>query len=256
MKVEALKDSVLLEIENRRKAATVGPWESDTDCDVIAPSVLVPALQEESGDDNWLIPYRVASLYYGPKGSQPWADTEFIAHAHEDVGRLLDEVKRLKAEVADLQDARVKTQEKFTEWRNTEFERFIDWRGIERKADVCLPCQGSGIRAYGSTATWRGGAGGQSVTSDVCDKCWGSGNVSKPFASWRKVRQVISAANTAFYRGAVAMRSLAAEFIKHNSHADGLGMGNLRLEEGIRGLGIPTDTSVEAVLSGSRMEKP
>lgn len=41
-------------------------------------------------------------------------------------------------------------------------------------------CFGSGRCMYGSTATWRGGVGGQSITEDVCDRCWGSGDESNP----------------------------------------------------------------------------
>lgn len=61
-------------------------------------------------------------------------------------------------------------------------ERFLEWRGIEK---ACASCGGSGYVAYGSTATWRGGIGGQAITTDVCDKCWGSGNADKPWPSWR-----------------------------------------------------------------------
>ena len=40
---------------------------------------------------------------------------------------------------------------------------------------ICSSCGGEGIKAYPSTATWHGGIGGQSITEDVCDKCWGTG---------------------------------------------------------------------------------
>src|SRR5690606_40467801 len=42
-------------------------------------------------------------------------------------------------------------------------------------ATPCELCHGLGVRAYGSTATWRGGAGGQAITSDGRDRGWGSG---------------------------------------------------------------------------------
>ena len=51
--------------------------------------------------------------------------------------------------------------------------------------DVRARCSGFGVIAYGSTATWRGGAGGQMVTSGVCDHCWGSGSHSKPWLNLR-----------------------------------------------------------------------
>lgn len=52
--------------------------------------------------------------------------------------------------------------------------------------DVCPKCGGSGYVVYGSTATWRGGVGGMTLTSDVCDRCWGSGSKSRPWPSWRQ----------------------------------------------------------------------
>lgn len=56
-------------------------------------------------------------------------------------------------------------------------EEALDWlrslRGVE---DPCPRCQGMGRRSYSSTATWRGGIGGQAITMDVCDVCWGTGD--------------------------------------------------------------------------------
>jgi len=43
------------------------------------------------------------------------------------------------------------------------------------KGVACETCQGFGVRSYASTAGWMGGAGGQSFTVGVCDKCWGTG---------------------------------------------------------------------------------
>lgn len=40
---------------------------------------------------------------------------------------------------------------------------------------ACERCAGAGTRTYGSTATWRGGIGGQILTEDICDRCWGTG---------------------------------------------------------------------------------
>ena len=63
------------------------------------------------------------------------------------------------------------------------------WRPIAAasRADYirhpCAECGGSGYRLYASTATWRGGIGGQAMTTDVCDKCWGSGDATKPWPS-------------------------------------------------------------------------
>jgi hypothetical protein len=40
---------------------------------------------------------------------------------------------------------------------------------------ICSSCGGEGMETYSSTATWKKGIGGQSITEDVCDKCWGTG---------------------------------------------------------------------------------
>ena len=58
----------------------------------------------------------------------------------------------------------------------------LDWLGIE-ECDLCLKCRGRGRRLYGSTATWRGGIGGQMITLDVCDACWGTGRNDKQGAN-------------------------------------------------------------------------
>lgn len=60
--------------------------------------------------------------------------------------------------------------------------RTLDWRGIE-EGQECPRCGGAGTLAYSSTATWRGGAGGSTITTDVCATCWGSGT-KRPWPSW------------------------------------------------------------------------
>lgn len=65
------------------------------------------------------------------------------------------------------------------------FAEFLEMRGIERREDACPECVGVGVKSYSSTATWRGGIGGQAFTMDVCDKCWGSGNRHQPWPSHR-----------------------------------------------------------------------
>lgn len=62
--------------------------------------------------------------------------------------------------------------------------RLLDWRGLTLET-ACKRCRGAGVRAYGSTATWRGGVGGQAITSDVCDGCWGSGDANNRWPSHR-----------------------------------------------------------------------
>ena len=55
-----------------------------------------------------------------------------------------------------------------------------NYRGIEIH-EACKDCDGFGIKVYGSTATYRGGIGGQMMTNDVCNKCWGSGRDKHPW---------------------------------------------------------------------------
>lgn len=59
-------------------------------------------------------------------------------------------------------------------------------RGIE-PGDACPKCSGMGVRWYSSTATWRGGIGGQACTRDVCDACWGSGSATCPWTNLRTI---------------------------------------------------------------------
>lgn len=61
----------------------------------------------------------------------------------------------------------------------------LEWRNIDPDS-VCQECGGSGVTTYGDTSTWRGGIGGQTITTDVCDKCWGSGDADRPWPNRRR----------------------------------------------------------------------
>jgi hypothetical protein len=63
----------------------------------------------------------------------------------------------------------------------------LRWRGIEVP---CQRCHGSGVRLYGSTSTWQGGAGGAEMTTDVCDQCWGTGDERRKGADLRELMAV------------------------------------------------------------------
>lgn len=67
------------------------------------------------------------------------------------------------------------------------YDDMLNWRGIDRSNGdkPCKSCGGSGVRLYGSSTTWRGGIGGQVMTSDTCDECWGSGIEGKPLRNLR-----------------------------------------------------------------------
>lgn len=45
---------------------------------------------------------------------------------------------------------------------------------------TCKDCKGTGKKWYSNTSTWRKGVGGERMTEDVCDKCWGSGDEEHP----------------------------------------------------------------------------
>ena len=73
------------------------------------------------------------------------------------------------------------------------YNDFLQWRRIDPAVDtVCKRCSGSGIASYGSTCTWHGGIGGQMMTSDVCDKCWGSGKTNEPWANLKQLTTKVS----------------------------------------------------------------
>lgn len=78
------------------------------------------------------------------------------------------------ARVADLERQR-------DEYRSRPWEA----RGV---TNPCPRCCGSGAFAYGSISTWKGGAGGQMITRDVCDQCWGSGEAGAPWTNLREMR--------------------------------------------------------------------
>lgn len=66
--------------------------------------------------------------------------------------------------------------------------RMAAYRGVERNA-MCPECNATGVKTYSSTAVWRGGIGGQSITSAACDHCWGSGDKFRPWTDLRKMDQ-------------------------------------------------------------------
>lgn len=103
----------------------------------------------------------------------------------------MNEYEELRQKYNTLAEAHEKLREKHNSVRDEFFKvspssRFYD---IEQ-GDFCTECNGSGYKLYGSTATWRGGIGGQAMTTSVCDKCWGSGSTSKPWPSWRKYEEL------------------------------------------------------------------
>lgn len=58
------------------------------------------------------------------------------------------------------------------------------YRGVETP---CESCAGLGVKLYGNTSTWHYGFGGQALTPDVCDSCWGSGDTNRKWTNVRKL---------------------------------------------------------------------
>lgn len=85
-----------------------------------------------------------------------------------------------------------KVEEELERYKRDELARLCNWRGIT-EGEECPECGGSGTKAYGSTATWHGGIGGQAITSGVCDRCWGSGSISWQGANLKNIKQQFAA---------------------------------------------------------------
>ena len=81
--------------------------------------------------------------------------------------------------------------------RDSVHQRVLDARDVEVP---CTRCNGYGVTGYGSTSTWRGGSGGQMMTSDVCSECWGSGDANRKWPS-----------HAEFYRMREARKALEAD---------------------------------------------
>lgn len=65
------------------------------------------------------------------------------------------------------------------------YELFLRWRGV---TTPCPKCKGSGVHTYPNTATWWGGRGLATPTRDVCDGCWGSGDMGRHGVNLRAQR--------------------------------------------------------------------
>jgi hypothetical protein len=93
-----------------------------------------------------------------------------------------------------------------------ETTRRLAWRGVR---SPCPKCTGAGRRGYPGGQTWRGGMGTTLVTWDVCDGCWGSGDVDAPGVDLRAMEaqrralavyeDALAAYDAAKARGAAAM---------------------------------------------------
>lgn len=118
---------------------------------------------------------RAQKTFAAVRGSHIDTDPEEGLGLADDVLALVERVRELEAQIAA------------SERRCLRLELFRDHYGPTSREiepeDRCAACGGSGILIYGSTATWHGGVGGQAMTSDVCNKCWGSGDKHTPWPS-------------------------------------------------------------------------
>ena len=97
------------------------------------------------------------------------------------IDSLTEQLAKANERIAELESDR-------DELRNSFYARFLNYRGLTIE-QACKHCAGSGVKNYGNTSIWRMGIGGQAITSDVCDVCWGSGNADEPWTNLRKLRK-------------------------------------------------------------------
>jgi DnaJ-class molecular chaperone len=57
---------------------------------------------------------------------------------------------------------------------------------MTNEKEECKACFGRGNRLYANTSTWHYTWGGSAMTPDVCDECWGSGDINNPGEDLRK----------------------------------------------------------------------
>ena len=107
-------------------------------------------------------------------------------------------VGALEAELAEARTNHTQAVEERESWRSEALDNLARLRRTEaqlaafldaRRAETpCAKCHGTGAIAYGDTSTWHGGPGGQTITRDVCDECWGSGDATQRWTDLRALR--------------------------------------------------------------------
>lgn len=112
-------------------------------------------------------------------------EPHYSEHVNALTAEKLHEKSAIAAELA-YRDKRIADLEAAIQSAYEDAQRGVIEQRIGYDETPCSECRGLGTKVYGSTATWRGGIGGQMITDDVCDRCWGSGDADKPWPSWRK----------------------------------------------------------------------
>jgi len=96
---DILADDEIETMLARANAATPGPWEAKR-----GPLIVVcPPSERENAES---LSVAAPGIKYGvvPQGIVHKSDAEFIAHARDDVPKLVAEVRRLQAELAKLRE--------------------------------------------------------------------------------------------------------------------------------------------------------
>lgn len=123
---------------------------------------------------------------------------------YEEMDSLREQVRERDAEIARLR-----------EWRDGLGRYICDLRSVE---SPCKRCDGLGVRAYSDTSTWSQGIGGQAITTDVCDACWGTGDAERSGANLRKMGAEIERLRADVER-LTRERTEARDDLEEESHA-------------------------------------
>jgi len=61
----------------------------------------------------------------------------------------------------------------------------------EQTRIVCPKCNGRGKIVYSNTSTYMHGIGGQALTEDLCEVCWGSGRKDQIWTNVRELKKEV-----------------------------------------------------------------
>lgn len=121
--------------------------------------------------------------YASNKGNDVSGEYVRVADYDSVCAELATARETIAANVKELNGAYART----SQLKDEIWQDFIEQRGIEKP---CPTCSGFGVRAYANTAGWHGGIGGNMITSGICDKCWGSGDIEHKGADLRRVEGI------------------------------------------------------------------
>lgn len=93
-------------------------------------------------------------------------------------------------------------------------------------AELCPRCLGTRTIVYGTTSTYRGGAGGTTMTEDWCDKCWGSGKIV-PWASLRSINFTLEEQRKKIEELRNQLVQCRMDLISYGAHSGDCSIGDL-----------------------------